>query len=189
MDIKTTRSAGTFSGRRTLACLAVLALASAPAGCARSDACVELDAVRASRRNIDTVAEFDMAVARGDVILHIDVAWSVEAVASRRTVAQFADALSRDAAAKNIVLFRVDCTEQEGPLWDRLERWFSDQQQWDRPLAAGGGAIIWVRGGRIVRSELCAMSVGVHQLVKVTAAEFNLALAPANSEECRGKKR
>jgi len=127
---------------------------------------------RVSTDTIRTPNELHAILKTESLILHIDVNWAVQAVRSRPVVLRLQELIRRDHNLNNVVVHRIDCTEQTGELWDSLSNWFQCQGA-DRYLMFGGyGAVVWVRLGIIVDSVHYAADVGVEKLVDRTRNTF-----------------
>lgn len=123
---------------------------------------------------IASPADLADAVRHDALILHFDVEWSIQAVESRRVIVKFKEAIDADARYRRVVLRRVDCTVQDGVLWEALYDWLRAQDADTSLLFSGYGALAWVRLGKVVDAVHSADATGVDELVVRTGAAFDL---------------
>ncbi len=117
---------------------------------------------------IETRRGFQGVLANSDVILHLDVDWSAQAISSRPVIVLFREALGNHSKLQHVVVRRIDCTEQHGELWNALR----ETLHVDYAMTAGGGAIIWIRSGTVVDCVINAADAGVDQLVARSQQAF-----------------
>ncbi len=118
--------------------------------------------------SIKSPEELDDALKREKLILHFDVDWAIQAVQSRRVIFTFKDAIENDVRYSDVVFRRLDCTDQEGPIWDAIEKWLREQNADQSLMFAGYGAIAWVRSGIMVNAVHYAAQESVDNLVAKT---------------------
>jgi hypothetical protein len=99
---------------------------------------------------ITTPDELASALEKESVILHLDVEWSIQAIQSRPVIAKFKESLERDTRYSGIAFRRIDCSVQEGPVWDALAHWLRTQSADTSLMVTGYGAIVWIRSGKVV---------------------------------------
>ncbi len=117
---------------------------------------------------IRTPFDLQAALSNSEIILHLDVDWSVQALVSRPVIVQLREVLAHDPQLQHIVIRRIDCTEQRGELWNAL----SQSLHVDDSMTAGGGAIVWIKSGTVIDSVINAADVGVDQLVARTRSRI-----------------
>jgi hypothetical protein len=113
-------------------------------------------------------SEFETVVASGTVVIHVDVDWAIQALQSRPVVHQLEEAIRDDRRFRDIRYCRIDCTEQDGPLWDAVEAWFSKQPGGKVALLGGNGAVVWIVDGHIVDCAPSAALAGYDDLLART---------------------
>ena len=113
-------------------------------------------------------SEFETVVASGTVVMHVDVDWASQAIQSRFVVHQLEEAIGNDPRFRDIRFCRIDCTEQNGPLWDAVETWFSKQPGGRDSIFGGYGAVVWIVDGGIVDCAPSAALAGYDDLLART---------------------
>jgi hypothetical protein len=128
----------------------------------------ELIADVITAETIASAEEFNSAVRRERLILHLDVEWAMQAIQSRPVIVKFKKKLETDAHYGDVVFRRVDCSEPEGPVWDAVAQWLHEQNADPSLMVGGYGAVVWVKSGKVVDSVPYAAGDGVDNLVART---------------------
>lgn len=99
----------------------------------------------ASARELATLSTLPRA------IVFIYVNWSVQARQSDVAIRELLAAWQVDQASLALPAFRIDLTDQSGEIWEATRAWLRDERQpYDMLTYSGGGAIVWLRSGRVV---------------------------------------
>lgn len=101
-------------------------------------------------KTIRSPSELDAALSHPRVILHVDVEWSMTAVLSRPFVFRLRERLEADPQLKDVVFRRIDCTHQEGEVWDALGKWLREHGRYGSVMSNGNGDTVWINNGKIV---------------------------------------
>jgi hypothetical protein len=132
---------------------------------------------------METITENDelRRILKSDkLILHIDVNWSANAVASRPVVLRFNEILRTHRSFESVIFCRVDCTQQSGAVWDSLVEWLDAQGADFGVLGGGGGGILWSRQAKVVDSINSAVQHNVDTLVETTSQAFDQEIGRTN---------
>jgi hypothetical protein len=124
-----------------------------------------------STQTISTLAELDELLAAKRAIIHMDVDWAVQAVASRPFVDRLRDALAADPAFHGVLFRRIDCTNQEGPLWNAVKSWCESNRMGHSPYA-GYGTVLCVENGEVRDIAINAAATGDRNLLTRTHEAF-----------------
>jgi hypothetical protein len=102
---------------------------------------------------IATVGELEQIRALPRAFVFIYVNWAVQARQSEAALIKFIDAWSVTVPQCAIPAYRVDLSDQEGDLWSAIRTWLqAEGQPVDSLTYGGGGALLWVRAGRVQAS-------------------------------------
>jgi hypothetical protein len=82
-------------------------------------------------------------------IVFVDVDWSNYLPPSRKAASELAATLKQTSPSRDIAFFRLDMTEQSGPLSDAASAWLGPQGGASRVLTTGYGEIVWIRRGKV----------------------------------------
>jgi hypothetical protein len=118
---------------------------------------------------IATAAEFQSLTKTGRVLVHFDVDWAVQAIQSREPINQLAERISTQSSLNGVRIYRVDCSEQEGELWNYLLEWCSAHKLGNSIVYGGNGALVWLNEGRVADSVEYAGSFTVDELFQKTS--------------------
>lgn len=125
---------------------------------------------------IQTKDEFEAAVMADRALLHVDVDWSAYAVNSRPVITKFFESVEKEFGVGYVSFYRVDCTEQSGPIWDITADWFTKNKADSTVMSSGSGAIVWIKKGQLTDSIYDAASKGIADLMTRTRKLFALAI-------------
>lgn len=117
--------------------------------------------------------DLDEALRSRQLIIHIDVDWSMQAIESRPVVAELQLVLKNDKEFADLDFRRVDLTNQEGEVWDAVDTWISRQNVNKMLMSSGNGALLWVRSGVVVDSVQSAKETGLQKAVARTRRAFD----------------
>lgn len=122
--------------------------------------------------------DFHAALKHDVLILHLDVGWAIQAIESRPVVVEFKESLERDPRFASIQFRRIDCSDQEGPVWNALEDVLSRYGD-TAFMIAGNGAVVWIRSGKVVDAVHSAAAEGIDRLI----ARTGMAMSTLRSEQ------
>lgn len=89
------------------------------------------------------------ALPRAIVFIHVN--WSAQARQSEAAVRELIAAWKADQPRLSVEAFRIDLSDQSGEIWVATRAWLRDERQpYDTLSYGGGGAIVWLRSGRVV---------------------------------------
>ena len=121
-------------------------------------------------------AEFANLIASGNVIIHVDTDWSIQAAASRPIVKRLQSRMAVDPRCSTIRWRRFECYDPSTLLWQALDDWLGnqlgDQQSVGRPVQSGYGSLIWVKDGRVVDSLAYSANEDADELFARTLIAF-----------------
>ena len=117
---------------------------------------------------ISTPDELADALKHDALIVHFDVDWSVYAIQSRSVIAKFRKLIEGDSGYRDVVFRRIDCTEQDGAVWNSVAKWLQEQDADMSLMSTGYGAVAWVRSGNVVGAVHYAADEGLDKLVTKT---------------------
>jgi hypothetical protein len=124
--------------------------------------------IQQTSETIETVEQFFAALQSENLVLHLDVVWSVVAAQSRTTISEFRNEIATLPGDGSIVFRRIDCSPQSSPVVGALADWLNRQDS-NRPLIhTGGGAILWIQSGKLVEFVDSAFYEGKEKLVART---------------------
>ncbi|MBS0260798.1 MAG: hypothetical protein JSS02_02480 [Planctomycetes bacterium] len=127
-----------------------------------------------SAESITSLEELQDALKRDKLIMHFDVDWAIQAFQSRPVIVAFKEVIERDERHHDVLFRRLDCTAQEGPLWDAVKNWLHEQDADVSLMFSGYGAVAWIRSGEVVSAVHWAAQVGADQLVEKTHIAMTL---------------
>jgi hypothetical protein len=118
---------------------------------------------------IATAEELSATTAADRAVLFIDVLWSGTAIRSRHVVSALEQEWRSDSSRPAVSFYRVDLSDQEGPIWDGVRQWLvAESVPADRLIDGGNGALVWIREGSAVDWVGYAAGEGVAALVERT---------------------
>jgi hypothetical protein len=128
---------------------------------------------------VSTQAEFEAMLAEERCLLFIDAAWSGPARGSKAVVRRLMDAWNKQSPRQPLELYRVDLSEQTGPLWEAVRQWMDSQfAPSERLMFGGGGSLLWLRSGVILAHEVYPAGAGSTAHVGTRLASFFKVYSP-----------
>jgi hypothetical protein len=121
---------------------------------------------------ITTPTEFASLIGSHRTIIHLDVDWAVQAIQSRKPIARLRDRLKSDPRYEGVSFHRIDCSQQEGPLWNSLLDWCQSNQLGNYLAYGGNGALIWIKEGHVMESVDFAAKHSTDELFAKTNDAF-----------------
>jgi hypothetical protein len=125
-------------------------------------------------KSILTIADLNEARSQERSIIFLWVNWAIQARHSEAEVRKLLQTLEKDYPDCRTALYRVDVSDQEGPLWNAFMAWLRPEFQTRGNLLYGGyGALLWLRAGSINASVVGALGHSQEQLLAITRGLFN----------------
>ena len=124
---------------------------------------------------LKTVAELEAFLALPRGLLFIDVVWSTPCAESRDAVVAFFQSWKEAEPDSGVTFARVDASDQEGEVFDRLKAWFNGAGFPGPELMKGGnGPVAWSRASVMAGVVLSAARAGTDELSAHTRSVFGL---------------
>jgi hypothetical protein len=103
---------------------------------------------------ITTAADFDSAIADGKCILFVNCYWNPEVLFLGQEFNKFTAVINSDASL-NVITVDLDSFNQNGEIWQRVEKLWKDNNITPGAYKNmnGAGRIVWFQDGTIVATE------------------------------------
>lgn len=126
-------------------------------------------------KQIATTADLDEMRSLPRALVFIFVNWAMQARRSDAACHEFLSTLKSEHQSKDIPVYRVDLSEQEGDIWMGFRSWLKDGGQPYDSLSYGGyGAMLWVRLGTVAAYVPYLAEIECHKLMAMTRGAFEL---------------
>lgn len=130
--------------------------------------------ILAGMQNIVTADDLRNMLAAQRSIVFVDVDWSGYSARARRVVRDFMEAWKRDNSGPAVAFYRLNLSEQKGPLWNATGDWLSTQSAPRQIMVAGAGSLIWVSKGKIEHHLLNASTSTTTELIEQTRRVYKV---------------
>lgn len=121
---------------------------------------------------ITTVLDLNEARTQERALIFLWVVWAIHARYSEVVVRRLLESL-QEAPPIAVAPYRIDVSDQEGPVWEALKRWLQVEPMAKGNLLWGGaGSLLWVRSGTIAHSVVNAAQVEDDKLLEITREAF-----------------
>lgn len=119
---------------------------------------------------IESESDLDEMFHRERAFCLVAVNWAIQSWHSELAVSKLVEAWNVTCPTP---LYRIDLSEQEGPVWDAVKKWLVGEGQNISPIMMGGyGALLWICSGRITTSVAAASMHSHSELLDMTSAAF-----------------
>jgi len=123
---------------------------------------------------VASTADLDEVRSQPRALVFIYVNWAMQAHQSDVACLDFLTTLQREHPGKQIPVYRVDLSDQEGEVWGGIRKWLKDENQPDSLSYGGYGAMLWVLMGKIAAYVPYLARVECHKLMAMTRGVFEL---------------
>ncbi len=124
-------------------------------------------------REIKNGEDLKAAAAQRRAFVFVSVEWAVDSKLSELDVVAMVKAWQKAHPSLSAPLYRIDLTEQEGPLWNDVADWLKRGSPLIGLMSSGTGPLLWILQGRIADHVPSAHYVGREALAEQTRALFD----------------
>src|SRR5262245_15635844 len=104
-----------------------------------------------SPETISSSTEFNSLIESDSAIIHLDVDWSLSAIANRPLLSRLHSKVLLDPRCRAVRWRRIDCTnQQDTAIGQVLTDWLRSQNANPALVQNGYGSLLWIKDGQLV---------------------------------------